>query len=312
MDDHLAQVREAAAAVLSHPVPYALPAEHGHVIVAASVAGDPVQARIAWVKDDGTVLARVSCPPGRPSRFRPVIATSVSLDRVDGPEDQVVVCRVAVGVTAVRAIYAGNDDEGPEAEVGEEGLALIRLPAGVAVVSLEALDSHGEPVGTLVGEGLTRLRLSGGSTSGRPGLTHGMAAGIGGGGWVADMDEAAFAAGYSPVLPGWQPESFLRSDPRVEPDVSYPAAPPAVLFVWSGPRDARVLLRQAPAPLAVPELSGRGSRDVDISGVTGILRGTRLVTLVWETDQRAFGVQVVRMDDAPEVAVRLARSIPPV
>jgi hypothetical protein len=310
MADELAQARSLAAGVLSHPVPHALPGDDRHAIVAASVAGDPPQARVAWVDADGTILARIACPPGRPSRFRPVVATSISVDLPGAPTDHVVVCRVAPGVHAARVVRAGYDDENPSAEVGSEGLVLVRLPSGAPIVSVEALDARGEPVGTLVGEGLTRLNVTAGSTSGRPGLTHGMAAGIGGGGWVADLAEATFAAGYDLLLPTWEPDGFSRSHPRVEPDVAYPAAPPAVLFVWSGPADARVLLRQAPAPLANPEMPGRGSKDVDINGAVGILRGTRFVTLVWETEERAFGVQVLRMDDAPDVALRLARSVP--
>lgn len=310
MADDLERVRQTAAGVLSHPVPHALPGGDGHAIVAASVAGDPPQARVAWVGEDHAILARIACPPGRPSRFRPVVATSVTVAPPDAAADHVVVCRVTPGIDAVRVIYAGHDDENPVARVGGEGLALVRLPVGAFIVSIEALDARGEPVGTLVGEGITRLSVSGGSTSGRAGLTHGMAAGIGGGHWVADLDEAAFAAGYAPLLPSWTPEGFTRSDPRVEPDVAYPAAPPAIVFVWSGPADARVLLRQAPAPLASPELPGRGSRDVDVGGAVGILRGTRLVTLVWETPERAFGVQVLRVPDATEVALRLARSLP--
>jgi hypothetical protein len=310
MADDLEQIRHTAAGVLSHPVPHALPGDDAHAIVAASVVGDPPAARIAWVGPGNEILARVACPPGRPSRFRPVVATSVTLEAPATEPDQVVVCRVAAGIAAVRVVYAGHDDESPVAQVGAEGLALARIPAGAPVVSVEALDARGEPVGTLVGEGLTRLVLSGGSTSGRAGLTHGMAAGIGGGHWVDTLDEASFAAGYSVLLPTWTPEGFTQSQPRVEPDVSYPAAPPALLVVWSGPQDARALLRQAPAPLASPERPGRGSQDVDINGTTGIMRGTRLVTLVWETEERAFGIQVLRMDDAPEVALRLARSVP--
>ena len=41
-----------------------------------------------------------------------------------------------------------------------------------------------------------------------------------------------------------------------------------------------------------------------------MLRGRRLfVTVVWQTPTRAFGVQVQRMDDAEQVALRVARSI---
>jgi len=310
MAEDLERVRRTAAGVLSHPVPHALPGGDGRAIVAASVVGDPPQARVAWVGEDRSILARVACPPGHPSRFRPVVATSVTLAPPDDPADHVVVCRVAPGIEAVRVVYAGHDDESPVAPVGGEGLALVRLPVGAFILSVEALDVTGEPVGTLVGEGITRLNMSEGSTSGRAGLTHGMAAGLGGGHWVDDLDEAAFGAGYEPRLPSWVPQGFTRSDPRVEPDVAYPAAPPAVVVVWSGPADGRVLLRQAPAPLASPELAGRGSRDVDVNGAAGVLRGTRLVTLVWETPDRAFGVQVLRTPDAPEVALRLARSIP--
>jgi hypothetical protein len=310
MGDELQQARDTAAGVLSHPVPHALPAGEGLAIVAASIAGEPPQARVAWVDPETReILARVACPPGRPSRFRPVVATSVTLDEPDMPADHVVVCRVAEDIEAVRVVYAGHEDESPVAPVGAEGLSLARLPVGAPIVSVEALDARGEPVGTLVGEGVTRLRIAGGSVSGRLGLTHGMAAGIGGGYWAGDLDSAAFAAGYTPMLPSWAPEGFERSPPRVEPDVAYPAAPPAIVLLWTGPGDGRVILRQAPAPLASPELPGRGSREVRIGEATGVLRGTRLATLVWETGERAFGIQVLRVADAPEVALRMARSI---
>ena len=312
MADEFEFARATAAGVLEHPVPRALPGGEGLAIVAASVAGDPPRSRVAWV-DPAThqVVARVSCPPGRPSRFRPVVATAVSVDEPGTPADHVLVCRVAPGIAAIGVAVAGNDGETPSAAAGLEGLALVRLPVGAIVSAVDALDAHGEPVGRLVGEGVTRLRVSMGSISGRMGLGHGMAAGIGGGHWVSDLEEAAFAAGYAPVLPSWEPEGLERSRPRVEPDVAYPAAPTAVIVMWSGAGDARVLLRQAPAPLASPELEGRGSRVVSIGSVSGILRGTRLATLVWETDDRAFGVQALRVADAPEVALRLARSIPP-
>ena len=45
--------------------------------------------------------------------------------------------------------------------------------------------------------------------------------------------------------------------------------------------------------------------------VEGVLRGPRLVTLVWEGPERAFGLQVRGMPSGEEVALRVARSIRP-
>jgi hypothetical protein len=70
-----------------------------------------------------------------------------------------------------------------------------------------------------------------------------------------------------------------------------------------------VLLRQAPAPLASPETGGRGARREPIGDVEGVLRGPRLVTLVWEGPERAFGIQVRGVPSGDEVALRVARSI---
>jgi hypothetical protein len=138
-----------------------------------------------------------------------------------------------------------------------------------------------------------------------------MAAGIGAGRWAADLDEAAFEAGYEPWLPAWLPGGLTRGLPRLEPDGAYPSAPPAVIIAWSGADDARVLLRQAPAPLATPELGGHGARPVAIGPAAGFLRGRWLPTLVWETPERAFGLQVRRLGDPETVILRVARSIAP-
>ena len=43
----------------------------------------------------------------------------------------------------------------------------------------------------------------------------------------------------------------------------------------------------------------------------GMLRSRGLVTLVWETPDRAFGLQVRGIPDGDEVALRVARSIAP-
>ena len=92
--------------------------------------------------------------------------------------------------------------------------------------------------------------------SGRIGATHGMGAGIGGGRWAPGLAEAAFEAGYAPLAARWMPPGLERGRPRVEPDVAYPAAPPAMVVAWTGDGGARVLLRQAPAPLASPDAGG--------------------------------------------------------
>ena len=143
------------------------------------------------------------------------------------------------------------------------------------------------------------------------GATHGMGAGIGGGRWAPGLAEAAFEAGYDLWLPAWTPDGMERGRPRVEPDISYPVAPPALVIAWNGADGSRVLLRQAPAPLASPDGGGRDAEEVDIEGVTGVLRGRMLVTLVWEAPERAFGLQVRGLPDSRDVALRVARSISP-
>jgi hypothetical protein len=301
--------RAAAEVALGHPVSHLLPAADGLPTVAASVAGDPPRARVAWVRADGAVVVRVACPPGRPSRWRPVVAAVVEI-ATPGLEDRVLVARAAPEASSVRPVLA-SEAPGAAVPVAGNGLALARLPAGVAVLGVDALDASGEPIGRLDRPGLSELRSEGAGVSGRLGSTHGMGAGIGGGRWAPGLAEAAFEAGYAMRLPEWTPPGMERGRPRVEPDVSYPAAPPALVIAWNGADGSRVLLRQAPAPLASPDGGGRDATEVDVGGVTGVLRGRMLVTLVWETPTRAFGLQVRGMEDARGVALRVARSIPP-
>jgi hypothetical protein len=309
MDDAAARARETAEGALGHPVPYALPPEEGGPIAAGSVAGDPPCARIAWVSPQGTVIARVSCPPGRPSRWRPVVAAAVALE-APPHADRVLVGRLAPAAAAARPVMA-TPDEVPAAPAGGEGIVLARIPAEVAVLGVDALDASGEPIGRLARPGVSELRFDGSSVSGRLGATHGMGAGIGTGRWTPGLAEAAFEAGYEAWLPTWMPADLERGRPRVEPDVAYPAAPPAIVIAWTGADGARVLLRQTPAPLASPETGGRGARLAPIGEVEGVLRGPRLVTLVWEGAERAFGLQVRGMPGGEEVALRVARSIRP-
>jgi hypothetical protein len=304
-----ASERAAAEAALGHPVPHLLPAAEGLPIVAASVAGEPPRARVAWVRPDGGVAARVACPPGRPSRWRPVVATVIEIG-MPGLEDRVLVARAAPEAAAVRPVLA-SETSGAAAPVGGMGLALLRLPPEVAVLGVDALDPSGEPIGRLDRAGVSELRTDGGAVSGRIGATHGMGAGIGGGRWAPGMAEAAFEVGYAPWLPAWTPPGMVRGRPRVEPDISYPAAPPALVIAWNGDDGSRVLLRQAPAPLASPDTGGRDARTVDVGGAPGVLRARGLVTLVWELPERAFGLQVRGMAAGEEVALRVARSISP-
>ena len=292
-------------------MPHLLAAADAPLVVAASVTGDPPRVRVAWVaRDGGDVVARIACPPGRPSRWRPVVAAVVTLDMGPAAEDRVLVARAAGEATAVVPILAAETPARPVA-VGPEGLVLVRLPPEVAVLGVDALDAGGEPIGRLARAGVAELRFDGSTLSGRLGATHGMGAGIGAGSWAAGLADAAFEVGYDPWLPAWLPPGLRRGRPRVEPDVSYPAAPPALVLAWSGADGARILLRQAPAPLASPDTGGGGARAVEVGEWPGILRGRRLVTLVWETGERAFGLQVRGMADAEEVAMRVAASVSP-
>lgn len=309
MDDAGARARRTAEAALGHAVPHVLPPDDGGPIVAASVAGDPPCARVAWVTAGGEVIARVACPPGRPSRWRPVVAAAVALE-APPHVDRVLVARLAPEAAAARPLLAAEEEAEP-APAGGEGLVLARIPAEVAVLAVDALDASGEPIGRLARPGISELRFDGSSVSGRLGATHGMGAGIGGGRWAPGLAEAAFEAGYEPWLPAWVPERLERGRPRVEPDIAYPAAPPAIVIAWTGIDGARVLLRQAPAPLASPDTGGRGARRVPVGGAEGVLRGRGLVTLVWEVPERAFGIQVRGMAGGEEVALRVARSIAP-
>jgi len=295
--------------VLGHPVPVALPPDAGGRVAAASLGPDGRQSRLAWVVPArGEVVARVSCPPGVVSRWRPVVATEVLLDVPDAAPDRVLVARAADGVAAVRPLLAREGGEDP-VPVGSGGLALLRLPPDVPLDAVDALDPRGEPVGRLTSTGIATLRTDGVTVGGHLGAGHGMGAGIGHGHWAADLAAAAFEAGYTPVLPGWTPPGLVLGRPRVEPELSYPAAPPAVILVWAAESGGRVLLRQAPAPLASPDPGGRLAQPVDVAGVPGVLRGRGLVTLVWERDDRAFGLQVRGLPDAVDVALRVARSV---
>ncbi len=178
------------------------------------------------------------------------------------------------------------------------------------VLGVDAIGPGDEPVGRLDRSGMAELDTAGGQVSGRLGSGHGMAAGIGHGRWLDDLESATFEVGYAVLLPQWLPPGFRRSRPRIEPDLSYPFGPRALIVTWDGPDSQRVLLRQTVAPLASPDPGGALARPVEINGWQGVLRGRRVfITIVWQTATHAFGVQVQRMDGAEEIALRVARSI---
>lgn len=303
--------RERAEGALGHCVSVVLDAVDGLPLVAGSTAGRPVRARAAWVASDGEVLARVAATGGRPSRARPVVADALAVRLPGGLRDQVVVAILAPEAHSARvAVAAPADEQPPPAAAAADGLALVRIPPGAQVVGVDALDVRGEAIGRLAHAGVGALELDGGRLTGRLGASHGMAAGVGAGRWLRDLDEAALEAGFAPVLPGWVPPGLEPGPPRVEPDVAYPSAPPAVVSVWRGEDPTRVLLRQAPAPLAQPERGGPRARTVDVAGRPGVLNARGIVLLVWETSTRAFGLQVRGVADPVETTLRIARSIP--
>lgn len=310
MSEPAERLRARAEEALGHPVPALLVDGPQGVVVAGSVVGDPPRARVAWLDSEGRVVARVACPPARPSRWRPVVAATIVLETPPAPGDRVLVARVSPEAVAVRALLA-SEDPVSDAPVQADGLVLARLPGEAPVVAIDALDATGEPIGRLSRAGLAELHSDGAAVSGRLGATHGMGAGIGGGRWAPGLADAAFEVGYTPWLPSWTPPGLERGRPRVEPDLSYPAAPPAIVIAWTGEDGSRVLLRQCPAPLASPDTGGRDARPVAVGDHEGVLRGRGLITLVWETPERAFGLQVRGAALNEESAMRVARSIAP-
>jgi hypothetical protein len=297
-----------AERLLRHPVAALLTAPEGAVTVAASIGGDPPCTRLAWIDwRAGAIVARIACPPARPSRLRPLVATDVGVEQA-GVDDRVLAIRVVSGVAGVQVAVADSGQPPPVA-IGPEQVALLRLPRDLAVVMVDALDAGGEPLGRLDAAGIGVLHLSSGRLAGRLGARHGMAAGFGAGRWTDDLEDAAFEGGFRPLLPAWLPEGLERGPFHLEPDVAYPAAPPAIAVAW-GREPRRVLVRQTPGPLPNPDTPGARTEPVAIGSSQGLAmtRG-RFATLVWETDDRAFGVQVAGFDAPLETALRVAASL---
>ncbi len=306
--DHLPSGHPDCERALGHPVEVVLPpAPGGSAVVAVSRTGAPPQVRAAWVAPERQVVARIACPPGVPSAVRPITATLCTVS-ADGVSDQILLGRVAPGVVEVRAVVAAPDAV-PIAVHGN-GLLAGRLPRGTVLVALDALVPGGESVGRLIRPGVNDISLVAGRREGRMGASHGMAAGFGAGDTVAGIGLAELEAGYPARLPSWLPDGLALTTVRVEPDVAYPFAPPSIAVDWTraGSR-SRVLLRQCPGPLAVPELPDARGTEVDIAGVRGVLRARGIAFLVWERADRAFGVQVSGTADPAADAVRIAASI---
>ncbi len=297
--------------IVGHPVPMVLAPDDDHpATVAVSLVGEPPRIRAAWIGPDGAVVARVGCPPGVPSAVRPAIAAIVQVD-AEGVSDRVILGRVASGITGVRLLVASPDPI--DLPVGPDGMLAVRVPPGVAVVALDVLGPAGESLGRLTRTGMTDLHLVAGRLEGHLGATHGIAAGFGAGDTVPDLATAEMEAGFTALLPTWIPDGLTRSTVRVEPEAAYPFAPPSIAIAWIGRDDAWLLIRQAPGPLAVPELPDARGRAVDVAGVAGVLRGRGrgMSFLVWERGDRVFGLQARGLPDIDDVALRVARSIGP-
>ena len=297
-------------AILGHPVPMVIAPDADHdTWVAVSVVGEPPRVRAAWVRPDGAIAARVGCPPGIPSPVRPAVASIVDVD-ADGVAERVVLGRVSPGIGSARILIA--DPVAPEVDIGPEDILAARLPREIEVVAIDPLGPSGEAVGRLERTGMTDMRSVAGRLEGHLGATHGMAAGFGAGDTVGDLATAEMEAGYAAWLPGFIPDELAWATVRVEPEAAYPFAPPSIAIAWCGAGDARVLLRQCPGPLAVPELPDARGQAVDIGEVTGVLRGRGrgMAFVVWEQGGRAFGLQARGLDDIDAVALAVARSIP--
>ena len=297
-----------AEQLLGHPVAGTLTDEQTAVMIAASVAGDPPRTRLAWIDWRGaTIAARLVCPPGFPSRMRPLVATDVRVDQA-GIDERLIAVRAVDGIAGVQLIVA-DEVQPPVTPVGSQGIALARIGITIPVMGIDALSATGEPVGRLDSAGIGMLSLSAGRVTGRLGVSHGLAAGFGGGYWVTDADEATFEAGFTPVLPSWLPDGLDRGMFHIEPDVAYPAAPPSVAVAW-GREPQRVLVRQSPGQLASPDTGGARSEPVQVGPWSARLvsRG-RFATLVWQAADRAFGIQIVGVDVPGDVALRVAASM---
>ena len=299
-----------AEQLLRHPVAATLTDAHTAVMIAASVAGDPPRTRLAWIDWRGaTIVARLVCPPGLPSRMRPVVATDVRVDQA-GIDDRVIAIRAADGIAGVQLVVAEEAQPPVERGSGPKALHSRGSACDTPVMAIDALSAAGEPVGRLDAAGIGMLDVVGRARSpAGSGSSHGLAAGFGAGHWVADVDDATFEAGFTPrvAVPGCRRGSS-RGMFHIEPDVAYPAAAPSVAVAW-GREPQRVLVRQTPGQLASPARWRAFGTGAVGPWPAGLMARGRFATLVWQAADRAFGVQVVGFDAPGEVALRVAASM---
>lgn len=295
--------------ILGHPIDLVLAGGGSDdPVVAVSRTAHPVRVRAAWVAADGQVVARLGCPPGVPSPARPITATLCGV-AADGASDHLLLGQATPGVDVVLAVLAGAGSIPIDVHPG--GVLAARLPRDALPVALEALTAGGESIGRLLRAGIHEVALVAGRVEGRLGASHGMAAGFGRGRTLPGLAAAEREAGYPALLPARLPDGFAMTTVRVEPEAAYPFAPPSIAIAWrpaSG--DARVLLRQGPGPLAVPEQADARGREVAVGPVTGVLRSRGMAFLVWEHGTRAFGLQVRGVHDPDATALWVARSLP--
>ena len=254
------------------------------------------RARVAWVeRATAPCVARVACPPGRPSRWRPVVAAVVTLEMAPAAEDRVLVARAAPEARAIRPDAGRRGRPARRSPSARRASCSCACPPRRAVIAVDALDAVGRadrPPGARRGlrAALRRVVASAGGWARRTAWAPASATGAGRPG----LADAAFEVGYDAVAARrGSPPGLRRGRPRVEPDVSYPSAP-----AGAGPRLDRRRRRRA-CCCARPRRRSRARTPAAATrgrsrwaSAPGVLRGRGLVTLVWETPERAFGLQV--------------------
>ena len=212
----------------------------------------------------GEVIARVACPPGRPSRWRPVVAAAVALDMAPALADRVLVARARARGGGRRCrCWRARSPRG-RGRSGEEGLALVRAAArGRRSWRSTPSTPRASRSAASRAPACRSCASTASAVSGRLGATHGMGAGhrrAGGGprAWPRRPSRPATTRGCPRgCRPGWS--AAARAWSRTSP-----TRPRRRRSSSPGPASdgARVLLRQAPAPLASPDTGGRGAREV--------------------------------------------------
>ena len=176
--------RRSPRRALGHPVP-AGPGDDADRGRVGRPATRPPRGWPGW-----TATARVDRPRAPARRAAQPLAAAwwprPSPSTCPGCRPDHAVARLAPEAAALQPVLA-SEDEPRATPVGEEGLALVRLPAEVPVIAVDALDAAGEPIGRLARPGCPSCASTARPSSGRIGVTHGMGAGIGAGRWVQGL-----------------------------------------------------------------------------------------------------------------------------